>query len=112
MNAETPITLTRTDGSTVTLRRLNTNAMISLEEITGRPFGTLVAEIGVLGFRSMRLGTVRHFLQAAIVTPTLTTDQIGDLIDEIGLGGLASALTASVAIAGTEKATPKKGKKK
>jgi hypothetical protein len=87
------ITLTRTDGTTVTLRKVGTNAMVALEESLGRPFGTLLLEVGAVSFAQIQLATVRAVLHAAIVSDTpWTLAQVGDLIDDVGIDHVATAI--------------------
>ncbi len=79
------------NGKTYTLRPLGTNALCALEERLGKPFGTLMSEIGVLGIEQMHLSTVRIFLQECLADPTPETE-IGDLIDAVGFDGISKKI--------------------
>ncbi len=94
-------------SGTVYTMNFGTNAACRVEEATTRSYDEVMYE---LKSTRPRVTTVRQWVKAALVTPgadSVTLDQVGDLIDDLGgwtfvLAGLDSkspaALSASQAI--------------
>ncbi len=90
-----PITLTRSDGSTVQFTPLTYNAIVQLEEALGLTFGEIMAAIGVDGTARWSLRITRQFL-AACGPKDLSLEDIGTLVDDIGFEGVGAAVNGLI----------------
>lgn len=105
-----PIELTRADGTTVALTPLTTNALVSFEESLGKPFGALLPELGAFGFDKVSLATIRAFLKVAIVSHDYTLDEVGQVMDEVGIDAIAATVNRALIVTADKPAPVRKRK--
>lgn len=72
--------------------RYTTNALCRLEEASGKPIGSLLSGMQDGG---MSIATVRLVLWAG-VSPAVTVDHAGDMIDELGIDAVSDLITKAM----------------
>lgn len=103
------VDLLTADGTVHQLRQIGTNEICLIELQLGKPFGQVMAEVGVFGEEKARMSTMRAFIKHCLVTP-LDDAQVGDLIDAVGFRGIAGAINRLIVPA--QAAEPPKRKPK
>lgn len=73
--------------------RLNTNALVKLEDIIGKPLSEIGSNFGIKEIRSILFVGLLH------EDKSLTLDAVGDLIDLVGVEAVAEAVGKAMELA-------------
>lgn len=91
------VTVTDADGKTYTLR-YGTNAIVKIQQALKKPLGQILKS---LEGDALDMEVVRTMVQMGIEgTADLTPEQVGDLIDDVGLSVITKAFGAVFAESG------------